>query len=907
MLRGVNRSIWYLLALSFTVTPLACSGDDDGTDDVKDGRCTTDDDCPADQFCNDGMVCAAGTGDECAMDSDCGPGMACDTMVTGCGLMRGCRNACIPRACDGAGQCDSLVCVDGACAESPMCDAGVCPDGLVCDGDSRLCVEPVAEACTVDTDCMTAGDICVGGFCQAPQDCTFSSDCPTDQRCVQEVCRDPCTMDEQCGNPMAFQCDTLTGECNQRCFDDLVCPSGFICEGPAMNQLCVPAECAMDSDCTGNNERCEGADMGHGRCIEVQMCDVNVPDDCQPNFECIAGECVELDTCRGDRDCQASRYCDDRHCQPAEACNNGMCPAGFDCIGARCVPEVCRGEGDCATGEVCVRGACVPPNDGSAVATVEIITTAGSVTAGTTYRFRAVAYDANDEVVPGVTVAWMSSMTDVATIDAAGIATGGQTLGTTEIVASVDTGAMTVSSQPVALENLDARAILVVSETTGAPVEAATVVCGTDTQVTGANGVVTFVGTSSVTCSVYASNHDYVTVLGLDGSATIRLPTITRTDRSTGMTGPIDLSMVQGEGNVEIAFSGASFAAPLSELTPSMLFGSNVFAFAIPTGGGIEVPAAATAIATIGIPITVKGEYHSETRAGRRTAWSFGGLVGLADLGLTGGGDIVTNLLPVLQAFTHGTTGNYTTLTPVPEVVDTDDVDGDGDTMEVVPDYSGFAQVSVTPDTLQRLRVQVSGDAAMAPADATAIILVSGVIVPRVGFVPLGMDGLAAAGNVGSFSTAMAPAHRGLEVGAYAVLATAANIGGGNLAPTMSAQMFVGESLPTEVSLDRGWLGTPGGSYDDGTRVLGATAAGDAWRVRFSSTTGSWVVVGPSSVSSFTLPTPPGGMDDHAASSSIFLEDLDLGGRESTALFGVGLDDIAANGLIERFSQQVVR
>ncbi len=153
----------------------------------------------------------------------------------------------------------------------------------------------------------------------------------------------------------------------------------------------------------------------------------------------------------------------------------------------------------------------------------------------------------------------------------------------------------------------------------------------------------------------------------------------------------------------------------------------------------------------------------------------------------------------------------------------------------------------------------------------------------------------------------MAPPHRGLEVGAYAVIAAAANLSSGALSPVMSAQMFVGDEMPREVSLDAGWLEAPGGSYDDGSRLIGATAAGDAWRMRFMSTTGSWVVVGPASVSNFTLPMPPGSMEDHAASSSIFLEDLDLGGRAPAALFGPGLDDEAQNRLIQRFSQQVVR
>lgn len=903
----MNVTARLFLALSLSLTAFACSGDDDDTG-VKDGRCTNDDDCAADQFCGDDNICATGTGDACTTDAECGDGMACDTMVTDCGASR-CRNVCVAKTCDDVGQCGALVCLDGACATPPMCDAGVCPAPLECN-DARVCVEPTVETCATDDDC-TSGDVCVGGECGAPVDCVYSSDCPSlDQRCVMQVCRDPCTEDAQCGDERVWTCDT-NGECLQACIDDRLCASGFICEGPMNMQICVREECTTDADCPGAMVRCEGAGTGHGRCVEVQACDETIPDSCEPNFECIAGECVELETCRGDRDCPAASYCEDRHCQPADDCATASCGAGFDCIGDRCVPAVCRGPTDCDTNEVCVRGECIAPVDASAVVRVEIVTTSGAVRPGSTYRLRAVAYDANDELVPGVVFSWMSSMTDVATIDASGVATGGSTAGTTDIAASVDTGAMTISSQAVALVNVGASvdfSLVVVSETTGAPVEGATVDCNGTVATTSADGVATFAIAAPRTCSVFAANHDYVTAIGLDADATIRLPTISRSDRSTGMTGAIDFSSVSGDEPVQVSFSGASFAAPLSELTPSALFGGNLFEFTVPVvGTTVQVPAATTASGQVGpLPFTVKDVYHSETRAGRRTAWSFAGLVGIAELGITGGGDLVTNLLPVFQTFLHGTPGAYTSLAPLPRIVDTGDVDNDGDTTEIVPDYSGFAQVPVTPDTAQQLRVQIDGDSSTPPAGSTIVLLVSGVLVPRVGFVPLGLDGLAAGGTVGSFSTKMAPPHRGLEVGAYAVVVAAANTGAGTLTSTMSAQLFVGDELPPEVTLSS-WLDAPEATYDDGTRALAPSVAGDVWRARFSSPSGSWVVVGPAATTTFTLPAPPTGMADPTEASSLFVEDLDLGGQSTSAFFDLSLDDEGQSRLISRFSQQVVR
>lgn len=906
----VNRSIFRSLAVVSLLFAVSCSGDDGDDGMIKDGRCTNDLDCAADQYCTDDTkVCAPGTGGECAMDGDCGDGRRCDTAPTDCGLSR-CRPACVARTCTDVGQCDSWLCLDGTCTEPFECDAGVCPGDLECDGTTRMCVESVPETCTMDTDCATPGDICVNQMCIEPQSCTYSTDCPSDLRCIREVCREPCTSADQCAdNAMFWTCDSATGECLQQCIGDQTCPAGFICEGPSGAQVCVPPQCNMDADCPGAMDRCEGEEDGRGRCVEVVPCDPMDPNACMMNFECIAGECVELPLCLGDRDCPAGRYCEDRHCQIAADCTNDPCEAGFDCIGDRCVPAVCRGDDSCPMGEVCVGGQCQTPNDGSTIANVEIITAAGSVVPTGTYRFRAVATDANGAIIPGVVFEWGSSMTDVAAIDATGLATGGNTAGTTDITASVTANMMTFSSQPVTLVNLgvsnDVR-VFVVSETSGAPVDGATVDCGGSVQTSGADGVATFTVMTPVTCSVFAANHDYVTAIGLAGDATIRLPTITRTDRSTGFTGAIDFSGVTGDEPVEISFSGASFSAPLSQLSPAAFFGGNLFTYQLPVVGAVSLPAGATAAAEVmGFPFSIKDVYYSETRPGRRTAWSFAGLAGLSDLGIGGGGDLLANLLPLFQTFSHGTTGAYATLAPLPLVTDGPDIDGDGDTTEMVPDYNGFAQAPMTPATIQNLRIQISGDAASLPTNTTGLLLLSGALVPRVGFVPLGLDGLTPTGNVGSFSTTMAPPHDGLEVGAYVVIAAA--LDPANIGETMSAQVFVMDSLATEVDLDSGWLEFPTAGYTDMSRELTVTASGDAWRARFASPTGSWIVVGPAATTTFTLPAPPMGMDDHTASSRVFVEDLGLAGQGVNAMFPVGSNDSTQSRVVSKYSQLSVR
>lgn len=881
----MKTSPWLLLATLAT----ACTDD---TDPLVGAPCTTNDDCPADQHCEAGK-CAAGSGNACERDSDCGPGMVCN-IVTSCGASRCSGNTCAPQACTTHDECaaDGYVCRQGTCQAPEACDnTGMCLDGLVCN-DQNLCVPP-SGTCTADDQC-TGGTICAGGMCVTPTPCTTSAECPPELNCIQGVCNDPCTMASDCGTPAQFyNCDTATGECQQRCTQDNQCPANFFCD----NFLCVPVECTQDSECDqANMEICQGAAEGRGRCVMVVMCG--------PNGTCPMGtvcnpqnnRCEAVPACRTDRDCPGTAYCDNGFCLPSTDCSTTMCPDGFDCVGNVCVPGVCRGDQDCMMGQICIGGACQMPPSPDTVVEVVIVTPAGFVRPGTTYAFVAIALDQAGRGVPGVTFEWLSSMMAVATIDADGVATGGNSTGVTEIRARVQTANGPVTSDPVELTNLGPTPamgvrITVVRATNGTPIAGATVevdgAFGTSSAVTDATGVALFANATGVyDVTVGHASHDYVSVLGVTSTDVILpVPPATRADMVAGIKGTVDLSQVTTEGGLSLSLSGASIASPLLTFDGANLFGGDLITVNVPMVGNIGIPAGNTVeVELMGFMIPLKTEYYARATPGLRSVWTFGGRIGLDNFGGGGFGNLLATILPFFQRFEHGvvpTTQNP--LVAIPTIVDTNDFDGDGDTTERIPDWNGFPAQPMQPSVSQSLRYQLAVDNLpfVSGGNANTLVIVAGTLLPSVGFVPLGLDGqsdMGGSGIVSTFTTKMTPPHSGLEAGQYAVLATAVRIDMGLPGPG-SARLFVGDAIPTAVDLSDGWLDSPlDATWNGPAREVGLPVlpGADMYRISFASPDGAWNVYGPSAGPTLPIPPPPAGLVDRTMSATITVDAVDL-------------------------------
>lgn len=834
---------------------------DAGPTDAAPITCANDDACPLDQHCKDG-VCVPGDGNACTETRPCPEGQRCE-LVDDCGAMRCSGNTCVPTS-------------TGTCSRNEDC---------------------------------ASNEVCEGGRCAA-NTCMTSADCPADQRCQRGTCGPPCTGNDDCGSAR-FACDTASGECVARCFGDNTCPAGLICE----QNLCRPAECTTDAECAarGPNQRCTGEDRGRGRCESFTPCDPSVPNTCPENFTCASnGECEQLPRCVGDRSCAADAYCAGGFCQPATRCTASPCPSGFDCVADRCVPGACRGPSDCTTaGQTCIAGVCRTPPAPTTVVEVRILTPAGFVRPGTTYRFVAIALAASGEVVPGVRFEWTSTATTVANIDASGLATGGARAGTTQITAAVDTGTDLVTSTPVRLVNLGALQpgelrVVAQNQASGAAIANARVElrtsAGLSRATTDATGVARFADVPAgvaVDLTVADPAYDFVSVLGVAGrDLVVPLPPLTRPTIGAGVTGPIDLSQVSSSGALSFSLSGASFASPLLGTDGTALFGGRTFSVRVqnPFGGGgfdVPVPAAATvSFSLMGFPIDLKTTYAVEARAGLRAVWSFGGKLDVGGGGAGGGlgqlGNVLGAVLPFFQTLDHAVRPAVQ-LVQVPFAIDARDVDGDGDSGELLPDYASFPTVPLRPRVAQSLRYQLVVENARLPlltdGNANALVVLSGTLVPGVGFVPLGLDGLqddGGSGLVPSFTTRIAPAHSGLEVGEYAVLAIALRIANGLPGPG-SARLFVSPSLPTAVDFTSGWLDAVRGAEHQvaARRVTWPTTAAGAVRVSFASNDGGWVVYAPAAARDLALMPTPMGLVDRTATATATLDAVSLRGGAS--------------------------
>lgn len=896
----------------------ACSDDTTGLPDgggVDSGAlaCANDDACPADQHCQGGL-CVPGTGNACVDDEGCPAGNRCE-VVTGCGATRCHGNTCVPiTTCTSTTDCRGYDCVGGTCTAPIPCGAdGSCPDGRTCDRATNTCqpMMTTTSTCTGDDDCDNDGVICVAGMCEQGVACQTSAECPADRRCIGDFCRPPCTRDEDCGGPR-FRCDVPTGECQARCFGDNTCPDQQICE---MN-LCVPEQCGSTPDCGAPDRRCVGADRGHGRCESFVACDPQNPM-CPANTTCNAqGECEALPTCVGDRNCGPSEFCDDGHCQPAVGCSAMTCPAGFDCVAERCVPGPCRGLADCPNpGEICLAGSCVMPPAPSFVTEVRILTPSGVVRPGTSYTFVAIALDQAGEVVSGVTFQWASTSTQVATIAPSGVATGGVRAGTTDITASVNVpGQGLITSPPVRLVNIgalaaDAVRVTVLSQSSsgvvvGAPVEVSVGGQRLGRVLTDASGIAVVRGVDAaavVDVTVADSGHDWVSVVGATAhDLVITLPALTRPDRAGGLKGPIDLSGVSSTGALGYSVTGASFPSPLVGTDASALFGGELFRVRLPIGNQtVPVPSASTlSFDFMGTPITLKDTYYARARSGLRAAWSFGGKLDINLMGGGGGnpGDILGAALPYFQQFSHAVRPAFRVV-EIPTAADTTDVDGDGDSSELTTDWARLPTIPLRPVVPQSLRFQMVVDNARLPfladGNANAIVVMSGVMLPGVGFVPLGLDGLQdnnGSGVVPSFTTRIAPAHGGLEVGEYAVVALAIRVRQNGLPGPGSARIATSSTLPTAVDFTDGWIDAPrAAELDRAQRRLTALPGTGADLVRMTarSPEGSWEVWVPAGSSGWTFPATPEGATDRVASGAEFVLDaIDLApGVAAGALF----------------------
>jgi len=371
--------------------------------------------CTADDQCNMGKVCIAGTCSACTADSQCGTGN---------------------------------MCFLGACTGRSCSDISECPYRQFCPASPGYCM----IACGEPWPCP-AGRICVytnsqGGYCGAPPECTSNAECAIGQVCNSGACG-ACTTDSQCDTGQVCQSGTCTtqgtsceGSIGDFVWHDLnrngiqeagepgvngasvtlkdlagttiaitttgngpMGQSGYyqftgLCAGnyrveatpppgmgmilttqsapgstPATDSNPVPAPVNLPTDMRSD----QTIDFGYitpctadDQCNMGKVCIAGACSACTADSQCGTGNMCFLGACTG-RSCSDISECPYRQFCPASpgycmiACGEPWpCPAGRVCIYTNSQGGYCGGcfaDSQCTAGKVCIEGACVtaPP------------------------------------------------------------------------------------------------------------------------------------------------------------------------------------------------------------------------------------------------------------------------------------------------------------------------------------------------------------------------------------------------------------------------------------------------------------------------------------------------------------------------------------------------------------------
>jgi len=839
--------------------------------------CNTDADCKGNRRCVDGWCREGG----CTQDSDCGEKQLCQNSVC---VDVGCidHSHCLPEQ-----YCSNNSCVNDECSTDADCALGeeCAPEGF--------CREEQVQTCSVDTECG-ANELCLDGTCQIPPACTEDLDCPTDTVCQSGRCARPCTVDSDCGD-FGYTCQS--GHCFQQCMTDGNCrEANTICE----DNMCVPAECLSDDDCPAGQIRCKD-----GRCQPYTTCTTDA--DCEANFECIDDICEELPLCSIDTDCAedctaVACICKDGHCHETSSCTTDAdCTADEDCVGGICVPHLCRGPDDCQPNEICVDGVCVTGGNPGLVYEVIIITPGGPIRSGQQIQLEAIALTQNGDEVPGIGFDWDSSQAGRASVSATGVLTGGAVAGDTDVTATAQNTAPPVVSMPVTFTNVldptaDTVRVTVVNASDRSPVAGATVVLddgsNQETGTTDAAGIVELSDPGGVAdVHIFSAGHDYVSILGtISTDLLVPLPDRSNMTKAGGFSGQMTFV---GEGSVSMGLAGTSIGGQLLDMNFGRLLGET-FIVTVSMGGytqQIPLPAQIVVSASFqGMTIPIKDTYYVLGQRGLRTAWSMGGFMDMSVLmDLMGGGtinDVIIALLPYFSLFQHGLMPVFDVF-PQDLVVDANDLDGDGDSTEMRPDWGGaLPDLDLAPSHSQDIYLSVTPPAntpSHGGQPIATVVYVSGGL-SSLGFTPLGLtSGQAVNGVTEPMIMKMAPAYGGLEVGEYGVAVMAVPPAEGNEMPNdMAMVLYVGQNLPTNISFDYGFLDFPEDAvYTAADRELTATAVTGAsmYRSTVQAAEGRWVVyLAGTGTLTYTLPAVPGGMDDLAAGDVVTLDPISLAG-----------------------------
>ena len=334
----------------------------------------------------------------CAVDNDCPDVEAC--------INGQCRNPC---NCGQNAECvvksHRAIC---SCAKdyegnpNIACRTVGCRSNSECDSDKSCinsnCINPclVNDPCGTNAECYTRDNRaecrCPSGYRGNPMDschivgCYSNNDCPTDKRCVNEQCVNPCIYDSDCSPRAECRAQNHMAVC--KCAPGLIGNPYIDCKPE------IKLECIFDTDCSSSlaciDNTCKDP------CIELAPC--NLPSRCQVipsapvrTMICIcpegyissgSGTCKPIESirvigCISDSTCATDKSCINSLCR--DPCNCGQnaqcrikehkpvctCEQGYDGNPEiECVKIGCRSDDECSGQHSCVNRQCIPVCNG---------------------------------------------------------------------------------------------------------------------------------------------------------------------------------------------------------------------------------------------------------------------------------------------------------------------------------------------------------------------------------------------------------------------------------------------------------------------------------------------------------------------------------------------------------------
>uniref|UniRef100_A0A2S2QFK9 Neurogenic locus notch 2 n=1 Tax=Sipha flava TaxID=143950 RepID=A0A2S2QFK9_9HEMI len=264
-----------------------------------------------------------------------------------------------------------LACIKEKCV-NPCREIKPCSDSAMCTVLDSVPVRTMTCTCS-EGWVLDEGGECKQVIVSSPPGCTTNDDCPSNEACLNQQCRNPCNCgtNAQCfvqnhhpvcsclegynGNPN-FACRTIGCKRNSECESGKACINGHCLNPCIVEDPCGPnAECftvASRPEC-----RCKSGYRGnpYDRCLVIGCRSNN---DCPDDRSCINGQCIN--PCVYEHPCSSQAQCKVQNHFALCRCPPGLVGNPYVACRQEVQPE-CNKDADCPSLLACFDNVCQNP------------------------------------------------------------------------------------------------------------------------------------------------------------------------------------------------------------------------------------------------------------------------------------------------------------------------------------------------------------------------------------------------------------------------------------------------------------------------------------------------------------------------------------------------------------------